>query len=154
LKLLLDTAYFLPAIGISIKELPNDAPIKLIAKGHQISISDISIFELSAKGVKHITNGTLTPERVTRGIKAIIYDDTIETIPIIHGNNLLLTSFKLKSILNDFIDCLILSSAINQCDALITEDSDIQNLKKNKEFNELQKTTNTTFKIQKLTEIL
>ena len=153
MKLLLDTTYFLPAIGISIKELPNDAPIKLIAKGHQISISDISIFELSAKGAKHITNGTLTPERVTRGIKAIIYDDTIETIPI-HDNNLLLTSFKLKSILNDFIDCLILSSAINQCDALITEDSDIQNLKKNKEFNELQKTTNTTFKIQKLTEIL
>jgi PIN domain nuclease of toxin-antitoxin system len=153
LKLLLDTTYFLPAIGISIKELPNDAPIKLIAKGHQISISDISIFELSAKGAKHITNGTLTPERVTRGIKAIIYDDTIETIPI-HDNNLLLTSFKLKSILNDFIDCLILSSAINHCDALITEDSDIQNLKKNKEFNELQKTTNTTFKIQKLTEIL
>jgi PIN domain nuclease of toxin-antitoxin system len=153
LKLLLDTTYFLPAIGISIKELPNDAPIKLIAKGHQISISDISIFELSAKGAKHITNGTLTPERVTRGIKAIIYDDAMETIPI-HDNNLLLTSFKLKSILNDFIDCLILSSAINQCDALITEDSDIQNLKKNKEFNGLQKTTNTTFKIQKLTEIL
>jgi PIN domain nuclease of toxin-antitoxin system len=153
LKLLLDTTYFLPAIGISIKELPNDAPIKLIAKGHQISISDISIFELSAKGAKHITDDTLTPERVTRGIKAIIYDDTVETIPI-HDNNLLLTSFKLKSILNDFIDCLILSSAINQCDALITEDSDIQNLKKNKEFNELQKTTNTTFKIQKLTEIL
>ena len=153
MKLLLDTTYFLPAIGISIKELPNDAPIKLIAKGHQISISDISIFELSAKGAKHITNGTLTPERVTRGIKAIIYDDAIETIPI-HDNNLLLTSFKLKSILNDFIDCLILSSAINQCDTLITEDNDIQNLKKNKEFNEFLTTTNTEFKIQKLTEIL
>jgi len=152
-KLLLDTTYFLPAIGISIKELPNDAPIKLIAKGHQISISDISIFELSAKGAKHITDGTLTPERVTRGIKAIIYDDTIETIPI-HDNNLLLTSFKLRRILNDFIDCLILSSAINQCDALITEDNDIQNLKKNKEFNEFLTTTNTKFKIQKLTEIL
>jgi PIN domain nuclease of toxin-antitoxin system len=153
LKLLLDTSYLLPAIGISIKELPNDAPIKLIAKGHQISISDISIFELSAKGAKHITDGTLTPERVTRGIKAIIYDDAIETISI-HDNNLLLTAFKLRSMLNDFIDCLILSSAINQSDALITEDSDMQNLKKNKEFNELQKTTNTTFKIQKLNEIL
>jgi PIN domain nuclease of toxin-antitoxin system len=151
LKLLLDTTYFLPAIGISIKELPNDVPIKLIAKGHQISMSDISLFELSAKAAKHITDGMLTPERVTRGIKAIVYDDTIETIPI-HNSNLLLTSFKLRSILNDFIDCLILSSAINQCDALITEDSDIQNLKKNKEFNELLTTTNTKFKIQKLAE--
>jgi hypothetical protein len=71
----------------------------------------------------------------------------------IHDNNLLLTSFKLKSILNDFINCLILSSAINKCNALITEDTDTQNLTKNKESSELQKTTNSTFKIQKLTEI-
>jgi PIN domain nuclease of toxin-antitoxin system len=153
MKLLLDTTYFLPAIGISIKELPNDAPIKLLSQGHQISISDISIFELSAKAAKHITEGTLTPERVTKGIKAIIYDDTIETISI-HNNNLLTTAFKLRSILNDFIDCLILSTAINHCDALITEDNDIENLKKNKEFTTILTTTNTTFKIQKLTETL
>jgi hypothetical protein len=56
--------------------------------------------------------------------------------------------------LSDFIDCLILSSAINQCDALITEDGDIQNLKKNKEFNELLMKTNPKFKIQTLKEIL
>jgi len=153
LKLLLDTTYFLPAIGVSVKQLPTDAPIKLIAKGHQISISDISIFELSAKGAKHITNKTLTPERVTRGLRAIIYDDTVESIPI-HDRQILFTSFKLRSILHDFIDCLILSSAINQCDALITEDNDIQELKKNKELNGLLSTTNPEFKIQKLTEIL
>jgi PIN domain nuclease of toxin-antitoxin system len=153
LKLLLDTTYFLPAIGISIKELPNDGPVKLIAKGHQVSINEISLFELSAEGAKHVIDGTLTPERVARGIKAIIYDEAIETIPI-HDNNLLLTSFKLRRTLNDFIDCLILSSAINQCDALITEDDDIQNLKKNKEFDKLLTTTNTKFRIQKLTEIL
>ena len=59
MKLLLDTTYLLPAIGISIKELPKDAPIKLIQKGNRISICDISIFELSAKGAKHISAGTL-----------------------------------------------------------------------------------------------
>ena len=153
MKLLLDTTYFLPAIGVSVKQLPKDAPLRLIAKGHQISISDISIFELSAKGAKHITNKTLTPERVTRGLRAIIYDDTIESIPI-HDRQILLAAFKLRSILHDFIGCLILSSAINQCDALITEDNDIQELKKNKELNELLTTTNPEFKIQKLTEIL
>ena len=153
MKLLLDTTYFLPAIGVSVKQLPKDAPIKLIAKGHQISISDISIFELSAKGAKHITNKTLTPERVTKGLRAIIYDDTVESIPI-PDRQILLTAFKLRNILHDFIDCLILSSAINQCDALITEDNDIQELKKNKELNGLLSTTNPEFKIQKLTEIL
>ena len=153
MKLLLDTTYFLPAIGVSVKQLPKDAPLKLIAKGHQISISDISIFELSAKGAKHITNKALTPERVTKGLRAIIYDDTIETISI-HDRQTLFTAFKLRSILHDFIDCLILSSAINQCDTLITEDNDIQELKKNKELNELLTTTNPEFKIQKLTEII
>lgn len=153
MKLLLDTTYLLPAIGISIKELPKDAPIKLIQKGHQISVSNISIFELSAKGARHIVAGTLPAERVTRGIRAIIYDDTITIIPI-HESTLLLTAFKLRNMLGDFIDCLILSSAINQCDALITEDNDIQNLKKNKEFNELVTTINPKFQIQTLTETL
>jgi len=153
LRLLLDTTYLLPAIGISVKGLPKDAPIKLIQKGHQIFLSDISIFELSAKGAKHIAAGTLAAERVTRGIRAIVYDETIETIPT-HESTLLLTAFKLRSILNDFIDCLILSSAINRCDTLITEDNAIQNLKKNKEFNGLLTTINPKFKIQTLTETL
>jgi len=153
LKLLLDTTYLLPAIGISVKNLPNDAPIKLMRKGHQISVCDISIFELSAKGAKHITAGKLSAERLTRGIRAIVYNETIETIPI-YESALLVTAFKLRSMLNDFIDCLILSSAINRCDALITEDNDIQNLKKNKEFNDLLTATKPKFKIQTLTETL
>ena len=153
MKLLLDTTYLLPAIGISVKNLPKDAPIKLIHKGHQISICDISIFELSAKGAKHIIAGNLSAERVTRGIRAIVYSETIETIPI-YESTLLVAAFKLRSILNDFIDCLILSSAINRCDALITEDSDIQDLKKNKEFNDLLTAVNPRFKIQTLTETL
>ena len=153
MKLLLDTTYLLPAIGISVKGLPKDAPIKLIQKGHKISISSISIFELSAKGAKHIAAGTLPAERVTRGIRAIVYDETIETIPM-HDSTLLFTAFKLRRMLSDFIDCLILSSAINRCDALMTEDSDIQNLKKNRESNGLLTTINPKFKIQTLTETL
>jgi len=153
LKLLLDTTYLLPAIGISVKNLPKDAPIKLIHKGHKISICDISIFELSAKGAKHITAGNLSAERVTRGIRAIVYSEAIETIPI-YESALLVAAFKLRSLLSDFIDCLILSSAISRCDALVTEDSDIQNLKKSKEFNDLLTAVNPKFKIQTLTETL
>ena len=153
MRLLLDTTYLLPAIGISVKDLPKDASIKLIQKGYQISISDMSIFELSAKGAKHVTAGTLSAERVTKGIRAIVYDETIEMIPM-YESTILLTAFKLRSMLSDFIDCLILSSAINRCDALITEDNDIQDLKKNREFNELLSTVNPKFKVQTLTENL
>jgi PIN domain nuclease of toxin-antitoxin system len=153
LKILLDTTYFLPAIGITIKEVPKDAPITLYQKGNQTSVCDISIFELSAKGAKHINQKTLSPQRVTRGIKAIIHSEQIEIIPT-YETQTLLTAFQLRSTLTDFIDCLILSSAINHCDTLITEDNDIKNLTKNKKFNKLLTATNPNFKIQTLTETL
>jgi len=153
LRLLLDTTYLLPAIGVSIKNLLQDASIKLIRKGHEISISDITIFELSAKGAKHITLGTLTAERVSRGIRAIVYDDRIERIPI-HDSSVLLTAFKLRRMLNDFIDCLILSSAINRNDILVTEDGDIHDLREKREFQELLHMINPQFKIQTLKETL
>jgi len=36
------------------------------------------------------------------------------------------TVFKLRKMLDDLIDCLILSSAIDKADALVTEDKDAQ----------------------------
>jgi len=56
LKLLLDTTYLLPAIGILVKELPENAVIKLLEKGHEIYINEVTIFELAAKGAKHVIN--------------------------------------------------------------------------------------------------
>jgi len=142
----------LPAIGISIKELPEDALVRLMQKGHQISISNISVFELSAKGAKHVATGTLSAERVTRGIRAIVYDERITVVPM-HESSVLLMAFKLRRLLGDFIDCLILSSAINQSDAIVTEDKNIQSLKKT-EFNGLISAINPEFKIQTLTSTL
>lgn len=153
MRLLLDTTYLLPAIGVSIKGLPEDAPIKLIRKGHQISISDITIFELSANGAKHIAVGNLTAERVSRGIRAIVYDDEIEMIPI-HDSSVLITAFKLRRTLSDFIDCLILSSAINRNDILVTEDGDIHDIREKREFKELLQTINPKFKIQTVKDVL
>lgn len=151
MRLLLDTTYLLPAIGVSIKDLSRDAVVRLIQKGHQISISNVSVFELSAKGAKHVAAGTLSAERVTRGIRATVYDERITVIPM-HDSSVLLTAFKLRRLLSDFIDCVILSSAINHSDAIVTEDRDIQNLKRKKEFNGLTATVNPKFKIQTLTE--
>jgi len=149
----LDTTYLLPAIGISIKELPEDALVRLMQKGHQISISNISVFELSAKGAKHVAAGTLSTERVTRGISAIVYDERITVVPM-HDSSILLSAFKLRRMLSDFIDCFILSTAINYCDAMVTEDRDIRELKRNKEFNGIVAAVNSKFKIKTLTSTL
>ncbi len=151
--MLLDTTYLLPAIGISIKSLPKDMLVGLMEKKHQISISDVSIFELSAKGAKYVFAGTLPAERVAKGIRAITYDERVTVIPL-YESSVLLMAFKLRKLLNDFIDCLILSSAVNRCDAILTEDEDIQNLKRNKEFAGFVATVNPKFKIQTLTDML
>jgi len=151
LRLLVDTTYLLPAIGISVKGIPSDGMVRLIEEGHEIYTSDVSIFELSAKGAKHVAAGTLSAERVARGIRAIVHDGTITLIPI-HESTLLLTAFKLRNMLSDFIDCLILASAIHHSDVLITEDNDIIDLTKDGEFILLYNRINPKFKIQKLTE--
>jgi hypothetical protein len=56
--------------------------------------------------------------------------------------------------LSDFIDCLILSSAINRNETLITEDEEIQDLRENRAFQELLEPINPKFKIQTLTDVL
>lgn len=45
-------------------------------------MSDISIFELSANGAKYVATGKLPAERVARGIIVIVYNETIEKIPM------------------------------------------------------------------------
>ena len=153
MRLLLDTNYFLPAVGVTIKGFPEDTPIKLIENGHQLFMSEITIFELSAKGAKYVAVGTLTAERVARGIRAIIYDERITAVPI-YDSSVLNIAFTLRKILSDFIDCIILSSAINQSDTLITEDEDMQNLRKSREYQELLQKTNPKFEIKTLADVL
>ncbi|MEM3622001.1 MAG: PIN domain-containing protein [Candidatus Methanomethyliaceae archaeon] len=146
LRALLDTTYFLPAIGIGIKNLPTDIPIRLMKKGHQISISSITIFELSAKGAKYVASGRIPSEKVMRGIRALVYNENIDIVES-HDSSILHIAFKIRKSLCDFIDCLILSSAINHCDLLLTEDADLHNIRAGKEYHEITTAKNPDFKI-------
>lgn len=152
MRILLDTTYLLPVIGIAVKELPKDALLKALKRGNEVVISQISLFELAAKGAKYVKEGSLKPETVAKGIRALVYNDEIDILSI-EDTRLLLVAFELRRMLNDFIDCLILSAAINNCDALITEDTAIQNLRNHPQFNELLKTSNSSFRIITLSDI-
>jgi len=90
---------------------------------------------------------------VATGIRVIVHSETITMIPI-DNSTLLLTAFRLRSMLSDFIDCLILASAINHCDALVTEDDDIKDLKNDAGFKSLCTGTNPRFGIQTLIETI
>jgi PIN domain nuclease of toxin-antitoxin system len=122
MKVLLDTTYLMPAIGVSVKEISPDTLGVIRGGGHEAAISEVSLLELSAKGAKLVASGALTADRVIRGVIAAKRDEELEKIPIV-DEDLLGTAISLRGRLRDFLDCLILSSAINRCDVLLTEDS-------------------------------
>ncbi|MBO3799971.1 MAG: hypothetical protein FGF52_02795, partial [Candidatus Brockarchaeota archaeon] len=105
------------------------------------------------KGAKYVSMGKLSAEKVAMGIRAVVFDETITRI-LIHEREVLILACRLRRLLSDYIDCLILSSALSQCDALISEDTDIQSLRRNREFQELLKMVNSEFKIFRLAEIV
>jgi hypothetical protein len=56
--------------------------------------------------------------------------------------------------LSDFIDCLILASAITCCDTLVTEDNDIIKLRRNEAYKTFYTQKNQKFTIKTLTETI
>jgi len=122
MKVLLDTTYLMPAIGVRVKDISPDALSMIRGGGHETAISEVTLLELSAKGAKLVASGALSTDRVTRGVIAAKRDEELEKIPYI-DEDLLGTAISLRGRMSDYLDCLILSSAINRCDALLTEDS-------------------------------
>lgn len=153
MRLLVDTTYLLPAIGVSLRGIPADALLQLRVRGHSTAFSEISIFELAAKGGRYISEQKLTSGRVTRGIRAITHDEALEKISF-HESTVLTTAFELRRSLVDFIDCLILSSAVCRCDALVTEDEEITWAASQDGFRELIRASNPKFKVYSLEQVV
>ena len=153
MKLLLDTTYFLPVIGIRVRDLSQDIIIKLINRGFKILVSEVTLFEMLAKGGKYVALGKLTPARVTIGIRALVHDERISKVPI-YDTDVMLTAIKLRRVLTDFIDCIILSSAIHYADTLITEDEDIHDQITSNEIRKLIQEVNPEFTVGSIYEII
>jgi len=146
LRLLVDTTYLLPLIGVKIREIPRDFLTYLMDAGHEVVVSEISLFELSAKGAKYVAQGDISSHRVLDGIRTLLYSGEIEVINV-YDSTILDVALKIRSLLSDFIDCLIVSSAMNCCDILVTEDTDIHQLMEKGEYKRVQEDLNSDFMI-------
>ncbi len=146
MKVFLDTTYLMPAIGISVKGIPPDLLRTIRENGHTTIISDLSLFELAAKGAKYISSGQLTQERVLKGIQAVGADDELRKEPIYTPERLTL-SFKLRKMMNDYLDCAILSTAVYSGDCLLTEDSLIHRTFQERTFRKIIDEINSEFKL-------
>ena len=146
MRIAIDTTYLLPLIGIAIKGLPDNIILELISRKYRVYINHITIFDLIAKGAKYVTRGLLSPTRVLRGVNAIVYDERIEKVSL-EDSDVLALAFKLRTRIDDFIDCLIVSTAIHYSNVLLTEDSTIIKLVDNTWFKEVVQALNPDFKI-------
>lgn len=136
-------------IGISVKNISGDDVARFRSSDLETAICEITTFELAAKAAKFIATDKLEAREVSKGIEAIIHDDSLIKLQAYGDANLSL-AFKLKGLLSDFIDCLILATAIHCADALLTEDLDIHGLRQDQSFRELIKSINSKFEIGRL----
>ncbi len=147
MKILIDTSYFLPLIKVAIKKIPKDLLIKLLSTHiHKYFYSNLSIFELTAKGLKLSSQKEkgITSQDVRVGIDAIQQDFRLIKISYIDNPLIIELASLLRSIHKDTIDCLIFASAICNCDCIITMDVSF--------FDEINENKPIVEKIQKINE--
>jgi PIN domain nuclease of toxin-antitoxin system len=124
MRLLVDSSFFFPLIGVEITQSSRKAILELIAK-EEIIRSELVIFELSAKGCKLINVGKISLKDLTQGITAIQYNQKIEAIPIYYSEIQTLVS-ELRKHHTDHIDCLIVATAVHHAEGMVTLDKELK----------------------------
>ncbi len=122
-KLLLDTTYFLPLIGVEIEGVNSNLVQEILNAGeYTISLSEISLFELAAKGAKIARKMELTYQDVLRGIDTIRLDKEIRIESWTQSPAILEMSFNIRALHSDYADCIIMATAICSKNILATYD--------------------------------
>ncbi|HUT80849.1 MAG TPA: PIN domain-containing protein [Candidatus Bathyarchaeia archaeon] len=140
----MDSSFFFPLIGVEVEQCPKRAIMKLIAK-EEVVRSELVIFELSAKGSKLINAGKLSLKELTQGITAIQYHSKIEVIPI-HYSEIQTLACELRKKHSDYIDCLMVATAVHYADGMITLDKELKR-KAQEEWKETIAKENKKFKL-------
>jgi len=122
--LIIDTIYILPLAGIGIGAdllkaiIEGKAPIRF----DEIKLNLISIFELQAKASKL----NIPPSRVVKAVNVILKNFTI--IPY-YKPEIIRCAHELKEVIRDYVDRVIVATAITLREDLITEDTEINKAK-------------------------
>ena len=130
--MILDTTYFLPLAQIAVDAdlLAAVAKRKTELKIEDISLSLVSIFELQAKSAKL----KIPAKSTIRAIDAIL--SAFRVVPFYEAG-VVETAQKIRRAISDYVDCIILATAVTTKQDLVTEDSIVSEKKRKlfKEFN-------------------
>jgi PIN domain nuclease of toxin-antitoxin system len=126
MKFFLDSSFFFPFIQIEVPDCSQEKLLQIFTRPDLVFCrSELSIFEISAKGRNYVQNESITTQDLIDGINAIEYLPNIEVIPIYHSQIISLALF-FSETHSDFIDCLLLASAVNFTDVFISLDETLQ----------------------------
>jgi len=116
--MIIDTTYLLPLarIGVDTDLLKAIAEKRVRIRFEDIAVNEISVFELQAKAAKL----RIPPRHVVEAVEAIHKTFRVEPF---HKPEIIEVSFKLRKTIQDYIDCIILATAITLKEDLITEDT-------------------------------
>jgi predicted nucleic acid-binding protein len=142
-RILLDTTYLFPFAGINARGVERDAIGRASAIGHELSISEMSLFELAAKGSKLVDHGSADAERLAQAVQSIVSDETLRKVRL-YEEGILPLAIALRRHSSDFVDCVILASAASTSEMLVTED---ELLLRSGEMIKLVRKTNPEFSI-------
>ncbi len=124
--MIIDTTYLLPLARIRIKKdllrALIEGRIKIKLDLSDLKINLISLFELQAKASKL----GIPPEYVSEAINTIF--KVFDVIPY-YREDIIKISYELRKQINDYIDCIIVATAVSQQEPLVTEDIIITEMK-------------------------
>ncbi len=127
-KILFDSTYFLPFIGIAIEGIDTSRLQEILSSNdYLVQLSEISLFELAAKGAKLSLNTVLSYQDVLRGLDTLRIDKRFKTQAWTSNPIILELAFKIRRFHADFIDCLILATAVCSADLFATYDYELFN---------------------------
>ena len=120
--MIIDTTYLLPLARIEVnadllRAIAEEKAAENVAF-ENLALSSISIFELQAKAAKL----RVKPEYVSEAISSISENFRIEPY---YSPSVIKTSFELRSMIPDYVDCIIIATAVALKEDLVSEDSKI-----------------------------
>ena len=120
-KVLLDTTYILPLLGIEI-DIPNlREKIIFLAKNFKLMLNSLSILEAKWKILKLAKKEPSILESFSEGLLFLTKGEVFEIIPF-YTYEVDLIATTLHKYHKDYIDCSILASAYINADTFITEE--------------------------------
>ena len=116
--MILDTTYLLPLAQMAVDTdlLAAVAKKKTYLKLEDIGVSLISVFELQAKGAKL----NVPAKSTIRAVDAIL--SAFRVVPFYEAG-IIEAAQKIRKTISDYVDCIILATAVASKEDLVTEDS-------------------------------